>query len=636
MSMFNFNGMSMPGGGVSYQPVKGVSEVTPPSPAGSQPQGTPSGEPQSGQVLSGEVVEVKDGSVTLKLSDNQLLNARLDSSVHIDEGQSMSFEVRNDGKQVELRPLYANLSPSPAASQALEQAGLPKTPANINMAGAMMEEGMPINREALRSMAKEVAMNPTADPATVVQLAKLELPVNPNNIQQLENYKNFEHQIVGDADHLSDGLSELLGEVSETVSKEVLSLASGEGDSELSALVSGLRSPEGESSETLNNSAVLGDPAAAKDASEISGEPAKLVFTDDEEGAAVKNAEVGQEKAAGLTEQNAAQETRNAGADFLAKLGNESEDQAEAAVIKDQAATIKGAENESAKVNPGGQELPSYDSVLKDIAGKLEESGMPKETVSLLSSGQMSQEEMVNLVDQLYSRLASGELKYDPLKQDLEKLLKDKDFKGLVKDVLMKKMTLEPKDVADEKKIEELYKRLNEQSDKAIELLTRAGKTDSQALQSAQNIKSNMQFMNDLNQMMQYVQLPLKMAQENTHGDLYVYTKNKKQIGKNGAVSALLHLDMETLGPMDVYVAMQQNRVNTHFYLQDEETLDFIIAHVDQLDQRLKERGYDMHTTVTTKDIREDKGIVDEFLKTASTEGAVSAKVSKYSFDVRA
>ena len=621
--MFNFNGMNFSGAGVSYQPVKGVQEVTPASPAGSQPQGTPAEELKSGQVLSGEVVEVKDGSVTLKLSDNQTLNARLNSSVNINEGQSMSFEVRNDGKQIELRPLYANLSASPADSQALEQAGLPRTHANINMAGAMMEEGMPINREALRAMAKDVAANPTADPATVVQLAKMELPINENNIHQLENYKNFEHQIIGDAENLSEGLSELLGEVNETVSKEVLSLVAGDGNPELAALVSELKTPEG--AENAVNEQDTGKTQGA-----LGQAAEKQVFTD-EDVASVKDGAGDPAMAVNLKEQSAAEQTRNAGSDFLAQLGETQEN--EAALKTD---TASASENTEALKEAVSQETPSYDTVLKDIAGKLEEMGLPKETVSFLSSGQMSSEDVVNLVDQLYSRLSSGEIKFDALKQDLEKLFKDKDFKGLVKDVLMKKMTLEPKDVADPKKVEELYKRLNEQSEKAIEILNKAGKPEAQALQSAQNIKSNVQFMNDLNQMMQYVQLPLKMAQENTHGDLYVYTKNKKQIGKNGTVSALLHLDMETLGPMDVYVAMQQNRVITHFYLQDEETLDFIIANIDQLDKRLNERGYDMHTTVTTKDIREDKGIVDAFLQTASEEGAVSTKVSKYSFDVRA
>ena len=42
-------------------------------------------------------------------------------------------------------------------------------------------------------------------------------------------------------------------------------------------------------------------------------------------------------------------------------------------------------------------------------------------------------------------------------------------------------------------------------------------------------------------------------------------------MNKDGNVSALLHLDMENLGPMDVYVAMQNNRVNTHFYMQDDD-----------------------------------------------------------------
>ncbi|MBR4719949.1 MAG: flagellar hook-length control protein FliK, partial [Lachnospiraceae bacterium] len=202
---------------------------------------------------------------------------------------------------------------------------------------------------------------------------------------------------------------------------------------------------------------------------------------------------------------------------------------------------------------------------------------------------------------------------------------------------LMKQMLLNPADVAKDGEVEALYKRLAEQSQRAIEILKDAGQSGSEVMRSAQNINDNVNFMNQLNQMMSYVQLPIRMNQENAHGELYVYTKKKQLANKDGNVSAFLHLDMDNLGPMDVYVAMQKNKVNTNFYLADEAALDLIMEHIDILDARLQKRGYNMSTSVTMKNKNEpQKTVVGEMLKEKSNGIVTGPVTSKLSFDIRA
>ena len=201
----------------------------------------------------------------------------------------------------------------------------------------------------------------------------------------------------------------------------------------------------------------------------------------------------------------------------------------------------------------------------------------------------------------------------------------------------MKQMLLNPADVSREGAVEELYKQLAEQSQKAIEILKNAGQAGSEVMKSAQNINDNVNFMNQLNQMAAYVQLPVRMARENAHGELYVYTKKKNLLNKDGNVSAFLHLDMDNLGPMDVYVAMQKNKVNTNFYFNDEAALDLIEANIGILDARLQKKGYNMSTTVTMKKPDEpQKTVVGEMLKEKSN-GLVGGPIrSRLSFDIRA
>ena len=219
----------------------------------------------------------------------------------------------------------------------------------------------------------------------------------------------------------------------------------------------------------------------------------------------------------------------------------------------------------------------------------------------------------------------------------LNKLINNNDFKQLVGNQLMKQMLLNPKDIAKDGAVEELYKQLSQDSQKIIELLNNAGKQDSAALKSASNLSDNVNFMNQLNSMMSYVQLPLRMNQENTHGELYVYSRKKNLSSKNDNVSAFLHLDMDNLGPMDVYVALQSNKVSTNFTLADVDTLDFIEKNIHILNERLENKGYSMNTNVSVKSKSEPaKTIVKEALKMKSNGVIPEGMISKMAFDVRA
>ena len=89
---------------------------------------------------------------------------------------------------------------------------------------------------------------------------------------------------------------------------------------------------------------------------------------------------------------------------------------------------------------------------------------------------------------------------------------------------------------------------------------------------------------------------------------------------------------MEHLGPVDVYVAMQAEKVSTRFYVQDDEMLDFLEAHMDLLTSRLEKRGYDCSFAMQVRDGKEPpasgmKGLMQE------EQGKV---IAQYAFDVRA
>ena len=88
---------------------------------------------------------------------------------------------------------------------------------------------------------------------------------------------------------------------------------------------------------------------------------------------------------------------------------------------------------------------------------------------------------------------------------------------------------------------------------------------------------------------------------------------------------------MEHLGPLDVYVALQDTKVSTKFYVQNDAILDYLEANMDVLTARLQQRGYDCKCETTLRnELQQTAQALAPLLK---TEGSVP--VAQYAFDVR-
>lgn len=213
----------------------------------------------------------------------------------------------------------------------------------------------------------------------------------------------------------------------------------------------------------------------------------------------------------------------------------------------------------------------------------------------------------------------------------LERLFSGHAFRELLSGQFKNFWTLKPEEVAVPGKVEEMYRRLDRQLKGLAQALENGGHAESAAFRAATAMSRNVDFLHQVNQMYAYVQLPLRLQQRDAHGELYVYTNRKKLASKEGAVSALLHLDMEHLGPVDVYVTMQNSKVNTRFSLRDDEMIDFMAAHMDILTERLKKRGYECSYAMTVReDTAQPAGGLAPILQ--QERGGV---ISQYAFDVR-
>lgn len=196
-------------------------------------------------------------------------------------------------------------------------------------------------------------------------------------------------------------------------------------------------------------------------------------------------------------------------------------------------------------------------------------------------------------------------------------------------DLLREQFLMKPEQMNSAEYVKEFYEHLTEQVDKLQKLIKNAGKEESAFGKEVSSVKSNIQFMNQINEIYHYVQLPIKMNNEGANGDLYVYKRKKAATGDDGKLTALLHLSMPVLGNMDIFLSLEEEKLSTRFCMEKEEMIDFIEQHIDQLNERLIKRGYHVMTTVTASTKEEEKSVIAEVMK---TEKAIPIMTSQ-SFD---
>lgn len=280
-------------------------------------------------------------------------------------------------------------------------------------------------------------------------------------------------------------------------------------------------------------------------------------------------------------------------------------------------------EKNAPTASPDISELLTGEEMTK-LSDSLKQAGAGEGFVNNMLAGKVTSQELLNEVVHLLSEEGAED------KSALFAMLDGKEFKSIMKSEMSRQWLILPEEVAKEHSVEKLYERLNSQMKQLNQTLAQTVRGDTPLARTVANVSNNIDFMNQMNQAFTYVQLPLKMQGKEAHGELFVYTNKKNLAREDGTVSALLHLDMEHLGSVDVHVALTDQKVSTKFYLKDDRALDLIANHIDILNERLNKRGYSMNAQFLNKP--DDTNVMDEILEQNKNISVLSG----YSFDARA
>lgn len=544
-------------------------------------------EMSKGMIFEGTVSSVRGNQVKLALSNGQQILARLAGKFSFEQGQSVFFQVKNnDGGTIEIKPYTvdgegANLT----LMDALKAAGLSVDGINLSMVNKMMEEHMPIDKISLNQMYQLVQDNKDINVTTLVELKRLGIEINQVNAAQFENYAN-------DKQAITIAMDSLIDELPNALSAEDLSMYK---------LVTQARDILNIVTEGLPEEAFI-----SSEASDMSQYEA--IMRDNQSAPVVKK----HFNIAELFES-------------LNSVSGESQDIHTTQKINNAPAidTILLQENET-KSNTIGfllsdKQIEELNEQVRMLLPNLQENN-----ISLYSE----ESSVVGILNDIKSMLENTPANADTLRH----LFSGEAFKLMLKEALEQQWMIKPGDLEkNPKKLDGLYDKIEKQITNMEIILKTSGVVNPKAEALADNIRGNIEFMNQINEAYTYVQVPLKMNEKNASGQLYVYTNKKSMSNPDKELSAFLHLDLEHLGGTDVSIKMLHRKVTTNFYLDSDESYALVKQFLPVLEKRLQDKGYNCELNVNSDS--KQMNFVSGFLK---KDLPPTGQVHRYSFDMRA
>ena len=597
-----------------------------------------------GMIFEGTVSSVHGNQVKLALSNGQQILARLAGKFSFEQGQSVFFQVKNnDGGTIEIKPYTvdgegANLT----LMDALKAAGLPVDGSNLSMVNKMMEEHMSIDKVSLNQMYQLVQDNKDINVTTLVELKRLGIDINPVNAAQFENYSNDKQAITIAMDSLIDELPnalsaedlsmyklvtqarDVLNIVTDGLSENVIISNEGYDLKQYEAIMSdnqsapiakkhfniaelfeSLNSVSGESQgiqimQKLNNFLKIDNMLMQGNESVAPNEPVLLNESVSSNESVISNEPVLLNESVASNEQ--------------VKL-QEAPEKTDTAIINKK---VETAANTIGCILSDKQ-IEELNEQVKKLLPDLQENN-----ISLYSKDSS----VVGILNDIKNMLENTPANANALRH----LFSGNAFRIMLREALEQQWMIKPGDLEkNPKKLDGLYDKIEKQITNMENILKASGTVNSKAEALADNIRGNIEFMNQINEAYTYVQVPLRMNEKNASGQLYVYTNKKSMSDPDKELSAFLHLDLEHLGGTDVSIKMLHKKVTTNFYLDSDESYALVKQFLPVLEKRLQDKGYNCELNVNSDS--KQMNFVDGFLK---KDLPPTGQVHRYSFDMRA
>lgn len=573
------------------------------------------GELEVGNIFEGTVNSVRGGKVLLALGNGQMVLAQMDGRVNITPGSSMFFQVKsNDGETVAIRPYTgAGNTGNPILLNALTTAGLPATERNFVMVDSMMKEQMSVGKQSLLEMVRVLNANPDVKVPTLVQMTKMGIPINAQTAAQFENYLTDSHTIFSQMDDAINQITgvfeneEMTGEAAFAVNEKILDIL----EQENPRAVVLLEEMQGETQKAAAAPEQQGGAAGAEPIP-LNGEAAGKV-PEQQMDASVKEAV-----------QTLAEGRVPLSGEPLSSLFSE-EQLAHLTKILQSVPALATDTQLFLGLTPDETFVDTMPPEEQSFMGT-KEAPLPEEASKAVLNKDMNVGEFLTAVrNALEENSIYGFA-------GVKRLFSSKEYQTALRSVMEQQWLIKPEELRQEHKVSELYDRLEAQMNQMEHLIRAAGAEAQSFHTAAADVQSNIEFMNQVNQVYNYVQIPLRLSGQNASSELYVYRNRRNQSDPDGELTAFLHLDLEHLGSTDVSIKLKEKNVTANFYLDDDASYELVEKHLPILEKHLKKKGYFCKVTVAKEPV-ESANFVENIRE---KENSAAATLHRYSFDVKA
>lgn len=535
-----------------------------------------------GQLFRGQILNITGDQVNILMDSNQTLLARMGEAMNLNIGDAITFQIKeNNGSNVVIKPFAesAGVMKDNAIFKVLDANNFLPTAKNYQIAETLMNNNLPVDKGTMQKVMQQSYKFPDTSIDTLVSMNKLGIPVNEANIGQYEAFVSNNHQLVNNLNDMSQSISDFSFKMLSDIT------ASGANNAEASMEILNFNSSL---LGAISDEADMADPNLFKMEGVVPQGEANIDGT-------VSGNLVG--SAGGFNGEQAVAETNNVLSQSLQDLSGKT------GVTQD---------------------------TLNSIFDSLRNMGVPEEQLQKLADNSDSSMKLMNNINELLKQ--TGEVGLDS--NELKAFFQSEGYKELLKDGLKEKFTLDGNNMKSPQELDELYSKMYEKTNNLMEAFAgKGGSSGEQLSNSAKGMQERLDFIQNLNNMFSYAQIPVKLGSNEMNSELFVYMNKKKLAENKEDVSALLHLDMDHLGPTDVHVSLRGGMVNTKFYVEDEASAKILDEHMTILEKAVNEAGFSLKNEVITREPSINTSgsmVVDEMFGVD-----LEQSVKRYSFDIR-
>jgi hypothetical protein len=170
---------------------------------------TPAHSLSTGQIIRGEITDLRNNEITLTLEDNTQVTGQLSESANFSIGERAAFLITNiqpDKISLEIVKNSLQSSEQITIHKALEEAGLPANEKNKSIVRELLKNNMPIHKQSIMNILTQSYQFKDVSIPTLTAMNRLGLEITDETAARFEDCRTHENTLSSEASSLASSI----------------------------------------------------------------------------------------------------------------------------------------------------------------------------------------------------------------------------------------------------------------------------------------------------------------------------------------------------------------------------------------------------------------------------------------------